>query len=98
MPFEKFEEEDRRLVILRHLAEDQDYTVNSSILQSALKVWGHSVSRDRLHADIAWLKEQGLATYEEVSSVYVAKITQRGLDVAEGTASVPGVKRPGPGA
>ncbi|MGI1669990.1 MAG: ArsR family transcriptional regulator [Neptuniibacter sp.] len=98
MPFAKFEEEDRRLVILRHLAEDQDYTVNSSILQSAIAVWGHKVSRDRLHADIAWLKEQGLVTYEEVSSVYVAKITQRGLDVAEGTASVPGVKRPGPGA
>ena len=98
MPFDKFEEEDRRLVILRHLAEDQDYTINSSILQKALEVWGHKVSRDRLHADIAWLKEQGLVTYDVVSSVYVAKITQRGLDVAEGSASVPGVKRPGPGA
>lgn len=97
MPFEQFAEEDRRLVILRHLAEDQDYTVNSSILQKALEVWGHNVSRDRLHADIAWLKEQGLLTYEEVSSVYVAKITQRGLDVAQGRSSVPGVKRPGPG-
>lgn len=97
MPFQKFAEEDRRLVILRHLAEDQDYTVNSSILQSALEVWGHSVSRDRLHADIAWLKEQGLVTYDEVSSVYVTKITQRGLDIAQGKASAPGVKRPGPG-
>ena len=76
MPFKKFEQEDRRLVILRHLAEDQDYTVNSSILQSSLQVWGHSVSRDRLHADIAWLAEQDLLTYDEVSSVYVAKITQ----------------------
>lgn len=97
MPFKKFEEEDRRLVILRSLAEDQDYTVNSSILQQALEVWGHKVSRDRLHSDIAWLNEQGLLTYEEVSSVYVAKITQRGLDVSQGTAAVPGVKRPGPG-
>lgn len=98
MPFKKFEQEDRRLVILRHLAEDQDYTVNSSILQKALQVWGHSVSRDRLHADIAWLAEQGLLTFDEVSSVYVAKITHRGLDVAHGLATVPGVKRPGPGA
>lgn len=98
MPFQKFAEEDRRLVILRHLAEDADYTVNSSILQSALEVWGHSISRDRLHADIAWLDEQGLLTFDEVSSVYVAKITQRGLDVAQGRSTVPGVKRPGPGA
>lgn len=98
MPFQKFAEEDRRLVILRHLAEDQDYTVNSSILQSALEVWGHSVSRDRLHADIAWLSEQGLVSFEEVSTVYVATITQRGLDVSLGKSAVPGVKRPGPGA
>lgn len=98
MAFAKFEEEDRRLVILRHLAEDQDYTVNSSILQRALGLWGHNISRDRLHADIAWLTEQGLVTYEELASVYVTKITQRGLDVAQGNSTVPGVARPGPSA
>jgi len=97
MAFQQFEQEDRRLVTLRLLAEDQDYTINSSILQQALGLWGHAVSRDRLHADIAWLAEQGLVSYETLASVYVVKISARGLDVAKGRATVPGVKRPGPG-
>ncbi len=97
MAFEKFEQEDRRLVILRQLADDQDYTINTSILQKALGLWSHNVSRDQLHGEVAWLAEQGLVTYEELASVYVVKLTQRGLDVAQGSSRVPGVARPGPG-
>lgn len=98
MAFAQFEQEDRRLVILRLLAEDQDYRVNSSILQQGIDLYGHSVSRDRLHTDLLWLAEQGLVTVDEINSVLVVTLTQRGLDVAQGRAHVPGVKRPGPGA
>lgn len=98
MAFAQFEQEDRRLVILRLLAEDQDYRVNSSILQQGIDLYGHSVSRDRLHTDLQWLAEQGLVTVDEINSVLVVTLTQRGLDVAQGRAHVPGVKRPGPGA
>ncbi|WP_027853377.1 hypothetical protein [Marinobacterium litorale] len=96
MPFAQFEQEDRRLVILRLLAEDQDYRVNSSILQQGIDLYGHSVSRDRLHTDLTWLAEQDLVTVEEINSVLVVTLTQRGLDVANGRATQPGVKRPGP--
>jgi len=89
--------EHRRLTILRFLAEDPGYTVNSSMIADVLPEWGHSVSRDALHADLAWLDEQGLIDAHARSSVYVAQLTQRGADVAAGRASVPGVKRPGPG-
>ncbi|MBU2967072.1 ArsR family transcriptional regulator [Amphritea sp. 2_MG-2023] len=98
MPFAKFEQEDRRLVLLRLLAEDTDYKINSSILQQGLGMYGHSISRDKLHSEIAWLTEQDLVSYEELNSVQVVTLTQRGLDVAQGRAVVPGVKRPGPGA
>ncbi|WP_299197954.1 ArsR family transcriptional regulator [uncultured Amphritea sp.] len=98
MPFSQFEQEDRRLVLLRLLAEDADYKINSSILQRGLELYGHSVSRDKLHSEIAWLTEQDLVSYEELNSVQIVALTQRGLDVAQGKAIVPGVKRPGPGA
>jgi len=97
-PFKTFEQEDRRLVLLRLLAEDNDYRINSSILQQSLDLYGHSVSRDKLHSEIHWLQEQELVTYEQLNSVLVVTLTQRGLDIAQGRSSTPGVKRPGPGA
>jgi Fe2+ or Zn2+ uptake regulation protein len=88
--------EDIRLVILRFLAEDAGFDLNESIIHSALGTLGHNVSRDRVRVELAWLAEQGLVTVHEVVSVQIATLTGRGLDVAEGRALVPGVKRPGP--
>ncbi|MGB1239350.1 MAG: ArsR family transcriptional regulator [Pseudomonadales bacterium] len=98
MSFARIEQEDRRLVLLRLLAEDRDYKVNTSILQQGLELYGHSVSRDKLHAEIAWLKEVDLVSFEQIDSVKVVTLNQRGLDVSQGRATVSGVKRPGPGA
>ena len=88
---------DRRLVILRILSEDAGYSVNSSLMQSALAHVGHDVSRDRVRADFAWLAEQGLVTVRELSAdLHLALLTERGGDVAAGRATCPGVARPGP--
>lgn len=88
----------RRLAILRFLAEDQDYSLNTSVLQSALAAIGHGVSRDVVEADAAWLAEQSLATMERLDNlpVTVLRISARGVDVARGVASHPGVDRPLP--
>ncbi len=94
--FAELQAENRRCAFLRFLAEDADYAMNTSLLQSALDAVGHGVSRDRVNGDAAWLEEQGLSC-EDLGGIIVVKITQRGLDVAEGRAIVPGVKRPGPG-
>ena len=98
MSLDAFLAEDRRLVVLRTLAEDSDYSVNSSILQVALERFGHNVGRATVHAIIGWLEEKALVTVDRVESVQVAKLTQRGLDVAKGREIEPGVKRPGPDA
>lgn len=89
---------DRRLVILRLLEEAPDYRGNAYLLQSALPDFGHSVGLDRLQTDLAWLAEQGLATLALVAGVTIAQLTPRGADVAHGRVTVPGVKRPLPGA
>ena len=57
---------------------------------------GHTVSADRIEQDIAWLAEQGLVTRKAPEGVTVATLTQRGQDVADGSATVPGVQRPRP--
>ena len=91
------EAEDVRLVTLRLLAEASGYRANESLLSALLREWGHVVSRDRLRAQLAWLGEQGLVTLDEIGGVMIATLTERGQDAATGAATVPGVRRPGPG-
>jgi hypothetical protein len=89
--------EDRRLAILRFLASDADFSLNDSILQTALGSIGHGVSRDVVRTDLSWLAEQGLVKVDTVlETVHVAHLTARGGEVAAGRAVVPGVKRPSP--
>ena len=86
--------EDRRLVVLRVLAESSGYTANEYILQQMLEQFGHVASIDRIRADLAWLHEQQLLTVSQVADVHIARITARGQDVAAGRTVVPGIKRP----
>jgi len=89
---------DRRLVILRVLAEVPGYALNSSILMGILRDYGHTIGRDTAHADLAWLEEQGLVSVDVVAeNLHRAELTQRGDDIAAGRSHIPGVKRPGPG-
>jgi hypothetical protein len=92
---EKFRE-DRRLVLLRILAEAPGYSANESILYAMIEDFGHVVSRDVVRSDLAWLAEQELVRLEEIATVYVVHITARGQDCASGRAVVPGVKKPSP--
>lgn len=88
---------DRRLVILRVLAEMPTYRASSTVLHTVLGQWGHDPSRDQVKTELRWLQEQQLVELEEISdgAVLIAKITERGADVATGRARVDGVQRPG---
>ncbi len=96
MSFEKLVQEDMRLVVLQVLGEDADYSHNEHVLREALRAVGHSVSQDKLHTELAWLAEQGFISLADTVGVKVAKLSARGLDVANGATVVPGVKRPVP--
>jgi hypothetical protein len=86
-----------RLVLLRLLAEASEYRLNSSILSDAAEAHGLSATRAQIRTELAWLTEQGLVTVAEPApGLVVATLTERGLDVAQGRASVPGVQRPAP--
>jgi hypothetical protein len=96
MNFAEFETSDRRLVMLRGLENAAQYRANAYLLRRYCAALGHAVSADRFEADLAWLAEQGLIERTREQEVTVATLTQRGLDVANGTATVPGVARPQP--
>ena len=84
----------QRLVILRSLL-DIGGAANESILNDCLDQLGTGrVTRDRVKTLLAWLEEQGLVRIERLATVQVAHLTGRGLDAAEGRATVPGVKKP----
>ena len=96
--FEVLLAEDRRLIILKSLAEDHDYALNDFVLKRALASLGHEVSRDMLRGDLTWLKDQRLITLREMNdgAIWVARATEDGIDVARGRPH-PGVARPAPG-
>jgi hypothetical protein len=96
MDFKDIVTADVRLVLLRTLNETAGFSCNESILHAILAKFGHNISRDRVRTDLVWLSEQALLSLDDVAGIYVATITQRGVDVATGAATVPGVKRPSP--
>lgn len=88
--------EHRRIAILRHLADCAEYVGNASILQDVANGLGIPTTRDQVIGELAWLKDQALVTVEDKTDFVIATLTQKGLDVASGRLTYPGVKRPRP--
>lgn len=87
--------EQQRVIILQLLNEDSDCCLNEQMLQRGLEMFGHNVSLDKVRTEVAWLEEQGCVTTETVGpSVTLVTLTDRGLDVVNQRAVVPGIDRP----
>jgi hypothetical protein len=89
---------DRRLAILRFLHDAPGCEMNTSMLRSALDAIGHAVSRDTVEADVCRLCDKELVAVERLENlpVTVVTITERGMEVAQGKAHDPDVKKPTP--
>lgn len=96
MSYAKHLTKDRRLIMLRVLANSPGYSANEYSIEAVLEDLGHVISNDLLRGEIAWLAEQQLISTSQVGGVTIAKITQRGLDIARGKATHPDVQRPRP--
>lgn len=98
MNFADFQDQDRRLVLLKALENAAQYRANALLLRRYCDALGHVVSADRIEHDLAWLAEQGLVMRETGEGITVVTLSVRGLDVATGRTRVPGVQQPTPGA
>lgn len=86
-----------RLAILRLLEDAPKYTSNVSLMTQLLHQVGIAYTRDQVAGEVRWLVDQGLVTAEEHAGFIVATATVRGVEVAQGIATYPGVARPRPG-
>ena len=68
-PYARHLARDRRLVILRVLADSAGYQANEYILETMLEELGHVVGSDLLHGELAWLAEQDLLTQQRVAAI-----------------------------
>ena len=84
--------EDQRLRLLQLLAVASGHMCNADVMQAGLRLAGHSAGHRRVVSACVWLNGQGLV--EIVSeSPFVARLTRRGLDVAEGCEGHAGIAR-----
>ena len=90
--------EHARIAILRLLEDAPRYTSNVSMMTDLLRRLGIGYTRDQVAGEIRWLQEQGLLTTEDLSGFIIATATVRGIEVAQGIVTYPGVQRPRPGA
>jgi hypothetical protein len=79
-----------RFVMLR-LVNGTPRNTNSSVLSMQLNGAGYPNTKDQAKSEIRWLEQQGLLEVEEVESVLIVSITERGEDVANGLAKVDGI-------
>lgn len=79
-----------RFVLLR-LVNGAMRSTNSSILSNQLNSAGYSNTKDQTKSEIRYLEQLGLFEVEEVQSVLIVTITERGEDVANGLSKVDGI-------
>ncbi|MDG4811672.1 hypothetical protein P8629_01505 [Hydrogenovibrio sp. 3SP14C1] len=95
MSFEQYNTEHQRRLILEQLEKENDYAQNQIVMKQILAAYGQTLSTDKVLAEFAWLQEQDLVALDKFGGFTVAKLTERGLDVANGASQMPGIARKG---
>lgn len=84
--------EDSRRMILWLLFYDSDYTLGDDILYRGFELYNKPITRDQLAEALSWLDEKAYITLSTEHGITHATLTDRGLEIAKGTARVPGVR------
>lgn len=88
---------DARRTILQALAEDRGYSLNHVMLRSIVdRLTAITLDEEQVRAHLAWLEDRGAVTTESVPPFTLAKLTDYGLSLARGHATLEGVSRPSP--
>lgn len=84
-----------RLIILKALADQHDYTLPENILVTTLEAFGINKGRDFLRNQVNWLHETANAVKtRDIASALIVTITETGINHVEGRIVLEGVKRP----
>lgn len=85
---------DQRLATLRTLEQSTGGTANEGVIQGSLRIYGHNVTRDQVTSITEWLREQNYVSVQEVGTVRVIHLLERGEEIALGMAFHPEIARP----
>jgi hypothetical protein len=88
--------EEARLIILRELYAQANYSFNDALLRETLEGYGIAKTRDWVREEISYLVEFGAVTKTAVGSVVVATLLPKGVEHVERRLTIQGVKRPSP--
>ncbi|WDR00736.1 hypothetical protein PSC71_08310 [Devosia sp. J2-20] len=84
-----------RLIILRALAEEDNESLNDTILQVVLEQFGYSRSRDFIANELTWLeKEVGAVRTSHAGSAIIATLVDPGRDHVTRRRVLHGVQKP----
>ncbi|MEM7213815.1 MAG: hypothetical protein AAF479_18375 [Pseudomonadota bacterium] len=86
----------RRMIILRHLADDANTTRSSNvvILQATANGLNVRSPRAQVLADLNFLADLALVTTEAKGDFVLVEATDAGVDVGKGLASIDGIANP----
>jgi hypothetical protein len=88
--------QDARLIIMRELHTQSNYSLNDSLLQQTLENFGIAKSRDWVREELNYLADVGAVSKTSVGSVVVATLLPKGVEHVERRLVIEGVKRPSP--
>jgi hypothetical protein len=88
--------EDARLIILRELHKEPNYSASDTRLQPVLEAFGIARSREWIREELRWLADMGAVSRVEVGTVMVATLLAKGVEHVERRLVIDGVKRPSP--
>ncbi|OCP17449.1 MULTISPECIES: hypothetical protein [unclassified Ensifer] len=91
--------EEARLIILRALSEQNNESLNSSMLEPVLARFAIIQDRPWIHGELEYLRNMGAVLVTEAGSVKIATLTELGRRHVDRLVAIEGVKRPSrPGA
>ena len=96
MSLDQIIREEARLIILRELSEQANYSLGETLLQAVLEQFAISRSREWIREELRCLAELGAVTLSQAGSVTVARLTDKGADHVAGRLRIEGVKRRAP--
>lgn len=83
-----------RLAILQALITVPNYTLNNILLRNSLDVYGHKIGFDAIRAHLDFLADRQLVKLEKpTDALWVAVLTMKGIDIAEGRATQDGIAK-----
>lgn len=87
---------EQRLALARWLLHAPDYAGNEELATVYLKALGLAASAQVVRGLLGELERGGVLTARFEATLMVVRLTQRGVDAAQGLVAIEGMRRPGP--